>query len=179
MYCDEIRGIFPLLIFPDESIKNNDRIMRPINFHPIWFLNTEGETDSEHVDLIYNGKIYFAKKFQIFSEIKERKVYHKEAPFNMISVIMVLPKDMSFYRKPFLKIISETIIKDFKGHFPKIIESETLKEDLIRIPKNESIINKGDVLKENIKNFLKAVLEDYFSFIIQYYQKENLVSLES
>ena len=97
----------------------------------------------------------------------------------MISVIMVLPKDMSFYRKPFLKIISETIIKDFKGHFPKIIESETLKDDLIRIPKNESIINKGDVLKENIKNFLKAVLEDYFSFIIQYYQKENLVSLES
>ena len=151
--------------------------MRPINFHPIWFLNTEEETDSEHVDLIYNGKIYFAKKFQIFSEIKESEVNYKEAPFNMIAVIMVIPKEMSFSRKLLLKIISEPIIKDFNGHFQKIIESETLKEDLIRTPKNEIIINKGDVLKENIKNFLKTVLEDYFSIIIQYYQKDNLVNL--
>jgi len=179
MYCDEIRGIFPLLIFPDESIKNNDKIMRPINFHPIWFLNTEGEADSEHIDLSYNGKIYFAKKYQMFSEIEEGNANYKETPFNKIAVIMVLPKEMSFYRKVFLKIISETIIKEFKGFFYKIIKTETLKEDLIKIPKNEKIIKEGEILKENIKDFLKTILENYFSSIVHYYKKKSSVHLEA
>ncbi|MBY8989538.1 MAG: hypothetical protein KGD58_02195 [Candidatus Lokiarchaeota archaeon] len=180
MYCDEVRGIFPLLIFPDESIKNSEYLMRPINFHPIWFLDTERETDSEHVDLTYNGKIYFAKKFRIVSEVGKKKGEYKETPFNMMAVITVFPKEMSIYKNTFSKIISEAIIKDFKDYFHKIIKSEKLKTDLIKIPRNEKFIKEGDFLKEIIKNFLDIILQDRFSFLKHYSHKgENMINLES
>lgn len=157
MYCDEIRGIFPLLIFPEESIKSDDKIMTPINFHPIWFLSTEGEIESEYVNLIYEGKVYFAKKYQFYSEKDERKANHIEAFFKKIAIILVLPKDMNFYRRIFLKTALEAISKDFKSCFYKIVESEILKEDLIKIPKNESIIKEGEVMKKKIKNILNSI----------------------
>ena len=71
MYCDEIRGIFPLLIFPDESIKINDKKMASINFHPIWALSTKAESESGYVNLIYRGNIYLAKEYQFYPEIEE------------------------------------------------------------------------------------------------------------
>jgi hypothetical protein len=175
-----IEEIFPLLIFPDETIKNSEHLMRPINFHPIWFLETGRKTDSEHVDLIYKGNVYSAKKFQIFSEVGKKKGEYKETPFNMIAVIMVFPKEMRIYKNIFSKIISEAIMKDFKDYFHKIIKSETLKTDLIKIPRNERYIKEGDFLKGIIKNFLASILNDHFSFLKQYsYKKENMINLES
>ena len=179
MYCDEVRGIFPLLIFPDESMKNSEHLMRLINFHPIWFLDAEGERDSEHVDLIYNGKIYFAKKFHIFSEGGKEKWEYKEPPFNMMAVIIVFPQEMSKYKNTFSKMISEAIIKDFKDYFHKIIKSEKLKTDLIKIPRNEKFIKEGDLLKEIINNFLKSILQNYFSFLKHgSHKRENMITLE-
>ncbi|MFX1389994.1 MAG: hypothetical protein ACFE9Z_08035 [Promethearchaeota archaeon] len=178
MYCDEIRGIFPLLIYPDDRIKNSDFLMRPINFHPIWFLDTAEDTYMEYVDLIYKGKVYSAKKFHIFSEEGKKYWLKKEVAFNMLAIIIVFPKELNLCRKFFSKFISQTIIKDFRHQFHKIIKSEKLKNDLIKIPKNERFIKEGDHLKENIKNFLNTIMKDYFFFIQNYYVKENLVNLE-
>jgi hypothetical protein len=98
----------------------------------------------------------------------------------MIAVIMVFPKEMRIYKNIFSKIISEAIMKDFKDYFHKIIKSETLKTDLIKIPRNERYIKEGDFLKGIIKNFLASILNDHFSFLKQYsYKKENMINLES
>ena len=180
MYCDESRGIIPLLIFPDEYIKNSEQLMRPINFHPIWFLETERKANLEHVDLIYKEKAYSAIKIQIFPEGVKKKWECKETPFNMMVIIMVFPKEMNLHKKVFSKIISDAILKDFGDYFPKIIKSEILKTDLIRIPPREKLIKEGDFLKEKIKYFLENILNNYFSFLIHYsHKKEDMINLES
>lgn len=53
---------------------------------------------------------------------------------------MVFPKEKSLYKRIYLKIISEAVIKDFKVKFLKIIKSETLKEDLGKVLRNERFI---------------------------------------
>jgi len=128
MYCDKIRGKFPLLIFPDKSIKNDEKIMLPINFHPIWFLSTEGEIESKYINLIYKEKIYFAKKFQFYSKLEESKTGFIKALFKKIVIILVLPDKMNFYTRIFLKIALDSIIKEFKSCFYKIIKSENIKK---------------------------------------------------
>ncbi|MFX1279165.1 MAG: hypothetical protein ACFFA3_07090 [Promethearchaeota archaeon] len=177
MYCDESRGIIPLLIFPDEYIKNSERLMRPINFHPIWFLDSAGERCSENIHLIYKGNIYSAKKFQIFLDMKKRDLERKASPFNMIAIIMVFPKELNYHKKFFSKMILDPIKKDFRDYFPKIIKSETIKEDLVKIPRNERFIKEGDLLKENIKQFLKTILKNHFSSMKYDYEKEDTVNL--
>lgn len=178
MYCDEIRGIFPLLIFPDEKVKNNEILMRPIYYHPIWFLDAKGDDSTGYIDLIYKGRIYSAKKFQVLPEVEKNYHRSEELAFNMVSIIMVFPKEMSYYKKIFTKFISDTIQKNFKNYFQKIIKSEKIKEDLIKIPRNEIFIKEGDHLKENIKKFLKTLLRNHFSSIESNYNEEPLVNLE-
>lgn len=170
MYCDDIRGIFPLLIFPDEFIKDNKKKMAPVNFHPIWALSAKGESNSDNINLIYRGNIYIAREYQFYPEIEERKTHYIEALCKKIVSILVLPKKMNLLRRNFLKIALENTIQEFKLFFHKIVISEILKQDLIKLPKNESVIKEGEILKENIKNLLKNILLEY---------KQDLEKLES
>ncbi|MEJ2296542.1 MAG: hypothetical protein P8Y23_17480 [Candidatus Lokiarchaeota archaeon] len=38
LYFDEAHGHTPLLIYPDDRYKDDKKFMRPIKYHPIWFL---------------------------------------------------------------------------------------------------------------------------------------------
>lgn len=162
IYFDEINGYIPLLIFPDDFIKNDEKLMRPIKFHPIWFLNAKDQKDSEQINLIYDGKVYFAKK---------RKLGLREKTFDIIVVIIALPKEMALYGSKFLNLISEFVIEEFEDLFYQIIESEILKENLIKTPESREIIKKGDILKIEMKNLIKNIWGDYFSSTIYYYKE--------
>ncbi|MFX1329141.1 MAG: hypothetical protein ACFE91_13520, partial [Promethearchaeota archaeon] len=47
LYFDEKKGQIPLLMYPDDRLRNNKKYMRPINYHPVWFLETE---ELDHID---------------------------------------------------------------------------------------------------------------------------------
>jgi len=177
MHFNKVMEIIPLLIFPDDSIKNDENLMRPIKYHPIWFLDSQEKTKSENIGLIYDGKVYFGKKFKIFLKTEKKIAKNKEQAFDMIILIMVLREKMNSYGKNYLKIISEIIIKNFEGHFRMIITSEILKENFIETPKRREVIKEGDFLKEKIKTLLNDIREDYFS-LVNYSQKNNLINLE-
>jgi len=171
LYFDEINRDIPLLIFPDEFIKDDEEKMRPVKFHPIWFLDAKNQKDSGHINLVYDGKVYFAKKFQIFSRKKKRRAGLREKTLDTIVVIIVLPKEMELYGSNFLNIILKFVVEDFEDLIYQIIESEILKEKLIKTPESKEIIKKGDILKLYIKNLMKNIWEDYLSSIIHFYEE--------
>ena len=75
----------------------------------------------------------------------------------MIVVIVVLPKKMELYGSNFLNIISEFVTEDFEDSIYQIIESEILKENLIKTPESRETINISDILKVDIKNLMKNI----------------------
>ncbi|MFX1456071.1 MAG: hypothetical protein ACFFDB_11920 [Promethearchaeota archaeon] len=160
MYYDNLRGILPLLIVPDESVKQNNKAMKPIYYHPIWTLSNKDESESEYINLIYRGNIYIAKKYSFTIEKMGNKTLYVQPGFNKIVSILVLPKELNYFRKICLKLTLEDTIREFKPFFHKIICSEILKQDLIKIPRNKSIIREGEIVKENIRNILKNIFLD-------------------
>ena len=174
LHFDEVKGLIPILIFSNEFIKKNEKQIRPIKFHPIWFLDSENERDFEQIKLVYNGKVYFAKKFKTFLERKKRKPRIKDEKFDKVVIIIVLPKEFSIYGSDLLNIITKMIKKNFGPSLYQIIESEILKENLIKSPRIIEIIKRGEIIKENIKNHLKKISENYFDSKIYFYEKNQL-----
>ena len=171
LYFDEVKGLIPILIFSNEFIKKNEKQIRPIKFYPIWFLDSENERDFEQINLVYNGKVYFAKKFKT---LLKRKPRIKDENFDKAVIIIVLPKEFDIYGYDLLNIITKTVEKNFRPSLNQIIESEILKKSLIKSPRIIEIIKRGEILKENIINHLKKIWENYFDSIIYSYEKNQL-----
>ncbi len=165
LYFDEVKGLIPILIFSNEFMKKNEKIILPIKFHPIRLLDSEKERDFEQINLIYNGKVYFAKRF---------KTRIKNVNFGKVFVILVLKKEFNIYGSDLLNVIINTIKKSFGYSLNHVIDSEDLKENLIKSPRLIEIIKKGETIKENIKNHLKKILDNYFDSIIYPFEKNQL-----
>ena len=62
LYFDEALGHMPLVIYPIEGdmLKDNKAFMRPIKYHPIWFLDVEEQSALDHIDLDFKNFIFFA-----------------------------------------------------------------------------------------------------------------------
>ena len=75
LYFDEKKGQVPLLMYPDDRLRVDKRYMRPINFHPVWFLETE---ELDHIDLEYKGYAFFGKKFKIKSQRPKRRAVNNK-----------------------------------------------------------------------------------------------------
>ncbi|MFX1478461.1 MAG: hypothetical protein ACFFCI_10030 [Promethearchaeota archaeon] len=176
MHFNESIGVIPLLIYPHDSVKNDENIMRPIKYHPIWFLDSQEESKSESIDLIYEGKVYFARKFKIFLEAKNSIVKREEPAFNLVVLILVFLKNMNLFGKNYLNIVTEIIIKNFENLLQNIIISEIQQLEVIKTSKTK-LITEGDLAKEKIKILLNDICRDYFS-LIYYYQKINSINLE-
>jgi len=177
MYFDEIMGIIPLLIFPDDSIKNDENLMRPIKYHPIWFLKSQECTKSENIDLIYNGKVYSGKKYKMLLKTKKRIVKSKEADFDTVVLILVFLRKLNLFGKNYLNIVSEIIMKNYENSFQKIKDSEILKFHLFKNSKSKKIIPEGSFEKNKILTLLNNILEDYLS-LINYSQKNYSLYLD-
>ena len=173
MYFDQTNGIIPLLISPDESIKNNEKKIRPAKFHPIWYLETKNQNNFEHIDLVYDGKVYLAKKFQIFSRRKKKSSGLSEEIIDLIAIIVVLPKEIRQHGLNILNIISEVIINDFAEKIFQIIETGLLKENLIKTPKIREIIKKTDFVRDEIRILIRNIWENYFLSIKNSFESTN------
>lgn len=168
-------GIIPLLIFPDESIKYNKNLMRPIIYHPIWFLSTGKGKETEYINLSYKRNIFIGRKYQLFPEKEDLKtIFIKDYLWNIV-IISVFPYEFNIYKRFYSQLTLEAILKDYIKSFVKIIKSEILKNDLVQNPKNVRIMNEGDLLKEKIKNLLKAFFfEEHRNLIFLERKKGNI-----
>ena len=109
LYHNKIMNIIPLIIYPDENFDNNKEILRPIKYHPIWFLDFNEQDDSEHIDITYNEKVYCARKFKIKSEKSKLKQEFYDETFDTIDIIIVLPKILDLYGLNFLSIVFNSL----------------------------------------------------------------------
>lgn len=165
LYFDDVTGLIPILVFSNEFIKKNEEHIVPIKFHPIRLLDSENERKFEQVNLKYNGKVYFAKRF---------KPNFNNKNFGKVFIILVLTKEINIYGSDLLNDIKNTIKKDFGYSLKTFIESEILKESLIKTPSIVEIIKKGEIVKEDIRNRLKQIWRNYFDSIIYPYEKNQL-----
>jgi hypothetical protein len=171
MHFDEVYGNMPLLVFPGKSIKDSEKLVRFLKYHHIWFLESEDQYSDEHIDLIYDGKAYLARKYQITSKLGKTQNYQPKKGFDLIVVFIIVPKELASYGLSFLNEISEMIFDEFNYYLSEIIESEILKERAIKTPKMRKIIEKGDLLKEQIINLINLRQEEYFSSILSHLQE--------
>jgi len=175
LFYDEVRGHIPLLICPDESIKDDEEKMRPINYHSIWFLNKKDNADYENIDLEYGEKTYFATKVFLSSKRKKRRAGLNVDSPEIIVIMVALPTEMNIFGDDLLNKMTTNIITNYKDSLSQIILSEIEKTELINLnfasPQIKKIIQEGEVAKENIRNGIKNTCMDYFSSVIK--QKDS------
>ena len=167
LYFDEARGHMPLLIYPDDRYKDDKTFMRPIRYHPIWFLNINESDALDHIDLEFKGYTFFGKKFRAFSQREKRRAgLTGETPENIV-IIVSLPNNIELFGDELIRHLTQ----DIKDHFDKkifqIIESEILKDDVIKSPKTKKIIEAGDKIKKQLRELIDTTTDHFFSTVIK------------
>ena len=88
LYFDEAQGHMPLLIYPVEKYKNDKAFMRPIKYHPIWFLSLDESDALDHIDLEFKGYTFFGKKFLTKSNREKRRAgLEEETPETIVIIV--------------------------------------------------------------------------------------------
>lgn len=169
LYFDEALGHMPLIIYPIEGdrLKDNKKFMRPIKYHPIWFLDVEEQSALDHIDLDFKNFIFFGKKFLMKSERKKKRMGLQEDTPEVVVVIVSLPKEIDMFGDDLIREMTEGIQKKFEDKLYKIIESENAKKQIIKTEKLKEIINEGIQIKDNLYNLIEKVSNDYFSKVIK------------
>jgi hypothetical protein len=164
LYFDEKKGQFPLLMYPNDTFRNDKRYMRPINYHPVWFLETE---DLDHIDLEYKGYAFFGKKFLVKSNRPKRRAGLEEDTPETIVIIVSLPIELIIFGDGLIRKLTDEIRNKFEEQFFEVIESEIAKENIIKTPKMEERITKGKKTKLFMRELIDNTIKDYFSKAIQ------------
>ncbi|MHA1670836.1 MAG: hypothetical protein ACTSV5_09690 [Promethearchaeota archaeon] len=170
MYFDEARGHVPLFIYPEKKftkLRENKTFMRPIKYHPIWFLTVDEQEALDHIDLEYKGYTFFGKKFITKSKRKKRRAGMEEETPETIIIIVSLPNDIEIFGDNFIRLLVKKIKEQFSDRLYQLIEYEISKNDLIKTPKIKQIIKEGEKIKNELNNFITEICRDYFSSIIQ------------
>ena len=167
LYFDDTRGNMPLLIYPDENIKNDPKKMQPINIHTIWFFDMKDQAMMDYVDLEYHGNIYFARKFSTLSKQKNNITGYDIFSTEIMVMMIALPIDIHIFGADLLNQLTINIIKNFEGKLYHLIESENAKEELLKTPKVKAIISKGEKLKERIKDIISVTCKNFFSLVVK------------
>ena len=164
MFFDEKRGQVPLLMYPDDRLRNDKRYMRPINYHPVWFLETE---ELDHIDLEYKGYTFFGKKFHAKSERKKRRAGLQEETPETIVIIVSLPVEIDIFGDELIKILTEELRDKFEDTLYAVIESEIATDSVIKTQKIQDRISQGTKTKVFIRELIDKTIKDYFSKAIE------------
>ena len=164
MFFDEKRGQVPLLIYPDDRLRNDTRYMRPINYHPVWFLETE---ELDHIDLEYKGYTFFGKKFLAKSERQKRRAGLKAETPETIVIIVSLPVEIDIFGDELIKRLTEELRYNFEDKLYKVIESEIVTDFVIKTPKIQERISQGMKTKVFMRELIDKTIKDYFSKAIE------------
>lgn len=164
LYFDEKKGQIPLFMYPDDLLRNNKKYMRPIHYHPVWFLETE---DLDHIDLEYKGYTFFGKKFLTKSERKKRRAGLEFKTPETIVLIVSLPIELEIFGDKLIRKLTEQLRRKFEDQFFKVIESEIASETVIKTPEAIEHITKGTIIKIQIRELIDKVIKEYFSSVIK------------
>jgi hypothetical protein len=136
LYFDEKKGQVPLLMYPDDRLRIDKRYMRPINFHPVWFLETE---ELDHIDLEYKGYAFFGKKFNVRSGRPKRRAGLEAETPETIVIIVSLPVELEIFGDDLIKEITEGLRNKFEDQLSEVIEGEIASEAVIKTPKIQDL----------------------------------------
>ncbi|MFX0028394.1 MAG: hypothetical protein ACFE8B_04250 [Candidatus Hermodarchaeota archaeon] len=164
LYFDEKKGQIPLLMYPNDKFRSDRRYMRPINYHPVWFLDTE---DLDHIDLEYKGYTFFGKKFLVKSERAKRRAGLEEETPETIVIIVSLPIELDIFGDELIRKVTDEMRKKFEDQFFEVIESEIADENVIKTPKMQERINQGKKIKVFMRELIDNTVKNYFSNAIQ------------
>jgi hypothetical protein len=164
LYFDEKKGQIPLLMYPNDKFRTDKRYMRPINYHPVWFLETE---DLDHIDLEYKGYTFFGKKFLAKSERPKRRAGLEEDTPESIVIIVSLPIELDIFGDGLIKQLTEEIRNEFEVQFYELIESEIASENVIKTPKMQDRISKGNKIKVFMRELIDTTVKNYFASAIK------------
>ncbi|MHA2180919.1 MAG: hypothetical protein ACXAAH_05805 [Promethearchaeota archaeon] len=164
LYFDEKKGQIPLLMYPDDGFRNNKKYMRPIHYHPVWFLETE---DLDHIDLEYKGYTFFGKKFSAKSERQKRRAGLEIQTPETIVLIVSLPIELTIFGDDLIRKLTEQVRSKFEDQFFEVIKSEIARDTIIKTPKIQEIITEGTKTKVFIRELIDKVVKEHFSSVIQ------------
>jgi hypothetical protein len=164
LYFDEKRGQVPLLMYPDDRFRSDKRYMRPINYHPVWFLETE---ELDHIDLEYKGYTFFGKKFHTKSERPKRRAGLEEETPETIVIIVSLPVEIQIFGDDLIKELTEELRYKFEDQMSEVIESVIATEAVIKTPKIQERISKGTKVKVFMRELIDKTIKRYFSTVIE------------
>ena len=169
LYFDEVLGHMPLVIFPIEGdkLKDNKKFMRPIKYHPIWFLDVEEQSALDHIDLDFKNFIFFGKKFLMKSERTKRRMGLQADTPEVVVVIVSLPKEIDLFGDDLIREMTEQIQKKFENQLYKIIDAENAKKEIIQTKKSKDSVKEGNMIKDNLYNLIEKISNDYFSRVIK------------
>ena len=170
MYFDEALGHVPLFIYPEEKfikLRENKTFMRPIKYHPIWFLTVDEQEALDHVDLEFKGYTFFGKKFLTKSKRKKRRAGMEEDTPETIIIIVSLPNDIEIFGDDFIRLLVERIKEQFSDRLYLLIEYEVSKIELIKTPKIKQILKVGEKIKNELNDLITEICREYFSSVIQ------------
>jgi hypothetical protein len=167
MYFDEKSGHIPLLIYPTEKFKDDKEFMRPIKYHPIWFLEVEETEALDHIDLEYKGYTFFGKKFRTKSIRKKRRAGLDEETPETIVVIVSVSNELDIFGDELVDILTKKIKNDYGDKLYQVIECEISKDEVIKTPKVKECIRKGESIKENLSYMIRSTCKEFFSSVIK------------
>jgi len=167
MYFDEAQGHMPLLIYPDDKYRNNKTFMRPIKYHPIWFLSLDESDALDHIDLEFKGYTFFGKKFLTHSKRKKRRAGLEEETPETIVVILSLPNKIELFGDELIRLLSQGVRNKYEDKLFEIIDSEILKEEVIKSTKSKKRIEKGDSIKKELRELIENTANTFFSDVIK------------
>jgi len=177
LYFDEAKGHVPLLIVPFEEeykFKDNKRSMRPVKYHPVWFLSVEEQEPLDHIDLEFKGYTFFGKKFLTKSMRKKRRAGLEEETPETIVVIVSVSNDISIFGDGLIHLMTDKIKEKFDDKLFKIIACENAKDEVIKTPKIKKIIEEGMKIKEDLNNLIHNITDNYFSNAIKQIDTHSL-----
>jgi len=164
LYFDEKKGQVPLLMYPDDRLRSDKRYMRPIYFHPVWFLETE---ELDHIDLEYKGYTFFGKKFHTKSKRPKRRAGLEEETPETIIIIVSLPVEIDIFGDELIKELTEELRYKFEDQLSEVIESEIASDTVIKTPKIQERISKGTKTRVFMRELIDKTIKDYFSKAIE------------
>ena len=170
MYFDEARGHVPLFLYPEEKfgdLANNKTFMRPIKYHPIWFLTVDEQEALDHIDLEFKGYTFFGKKFFAKSFRKKKRAGLDEESPETIIIIISLPNEVEIFGDDLIRLLTQRIIEHFGDKLYQLIEYENLREAVIKTPKVKEILVEGEKVKKRLENLISTTCGQYFSSVIK------------
>jgi len=167
MYFDEAQGHMPLLIYPDDQYRNNKKFMRPIKYHPIWFLTLDESDALDHIDLEFKGLTFFGKKFLTHSKREKRRAGLEEETPETIVVILSLPDKIELFGDELIRLLTQAVQDKYKDKLFEVINSEILKGEVIKTPNIKNRIEEGESIKKELRTEIETITNKFFSDVIK------------